>query len=220
MTIEVETGCMYSGKSEALGDLIKSHELCGHKLGKDYLAFNHSSDTRYGTGIICSHDGHKHECFSLPSSETLLAWLFDVSPEGELTLKPEFVDLRALYLDEGQFFDENLPNILTFVDDTFRQQENRTRPLLIDVAGLDLDFRGEPFDPMPDIIAKAKEVRKHQATCIICGEKNATRTQRIIDDKPADYHDPIILVGATESYTARCEDHHEVPNKPKPNYSK
>lgn len=216
MTIEVETGPMFSGKSEALGDLIKSHKLCNHQLGQEYLAFNHSSDNRYGTGIIHSHDGQEHECFSISTSSDLLTWLFDVSSNGNLLLKPEFIRLRAIYIDEGQFFDKDLPNVLTFIDDIFRQVKDRSEPILIDIAGLDLDFRGEPFNPMPDIIAKADDVRKHKATCKICGKKNATRTQRIVNGQPANYYDPIILVGATESYTARCPDHHEVPGKPQP----
>lgn len=82
------------------------------------------------------------------------------------------------------------------------------------VAGLDKDFRGEPFGIMPELLARAEFVTKLSACCKVCGQ-GATRTQRIINGKPAYYEDPIILVGANESYEARCRKHHEVPHKSK-----
>ena len=80
------------------------------------------------------------------------------------------------------------------------------------VAGLDKDFRGEPFGVMPYLLSRAEYVTKLQAICQKCGQP-ATRTQRLINGVPADYNDPIILVGAQESYEARCRHCHEVPNK-------
>ncbi|MDD5635300.1 MAG: thymidine kinase, partial [Atribacterota bacterium] len=81
------------------------------------------------------------------------------------------------------------------------------------IAGLDQDFRGEPFGPMPQLLAIAEYVDKLYAICMVCG-RPATRTQRLVNGKPADYNDPIILVGAKESYEARCRQHHQVANKP------
>lgn len=81
-------------------------------------------------------------------------------------------------------------------------------------AGLDMDFRGEPFGVVPNIMAIAESVTKLQAVCSVCGSP-ASRTQRLIDGKPASYDDPVILVGASESYEARCRHHHEVPGKSK-----
>jgi len=81
------------------------------------------------------------------------------------------------------------------------------------VAGLDMDFRGEPFGPMPLLMAEAEEVTKLQAICVTCGAP-ASRTQRLIDDQPAAFDDPIILVGGSESYEARCRSCHRVPAKP------
>jgi len=81
------------------------------------------------------------------------------------------------------------------------------------VAGLDQDFRGEPFGSMPELLSLAEYVDKLHAICMVCG-KPATRTQRLIHGKPADYNDPIILIGARERYEARCRLHHEVTNKP------
>jgi thymidine kinase len=78
------------------------------------------------------------------------------------------------------------------------------------VAGLDLDFRGEPFGSMPTLIVKAERVDKLQAICMVCGE-SASRTQRLVNGKPARYDDPVVIVGAAEMYEARCRQHHEVP---------
>ena len=78
------------------------------------------------------------------------------------------------------------------------------------VAGLDRDFRGEPFGRMPVLMAQAEKVDKFQAICMVCGEP-ATRTQRLVNGKPARYDDPVVIVGAAEMYEARCRHHHEVP---------
>jgi thymidine kinase len=84
------------------------------------------------------------------------------------------------------------------------------RGIRVLVAGLDLDFRGEPFGPMPELICRAEEVTKLHAICVICGE-HASRTQRLVNGNPANYHDPVILIGAQESYEPRCREHHVVP---------
>jgi thymidine kinase len=78
------------------------------------------------------------------------------------------------------------------------------------VAGLDMDFRGEPFGPMPLLMSKAERVDKLHAICMVCGEE-ASRTQRLVNGKPARYDDPVVIVGAAELYEARCRVHHEVP---------
>jgi thymidine kinase len=77
---------------------------------------------------------------------------------------------------------------------------------------LDMDFRGEPFGQMPVLLAQAEKVDKLHAICMGCGEE-ATRTQRLVDGNPAYYDDPIIIVGASEMYEARCRIHHQVPRK-------
>jgi thymidine kinase len=84
------------------------------------------------------------------------------------------------------------------------------RGLRVIVAGLDTDFRGEPFGSMPQLMSIAEDVTKLHAICVVCGEE-ACRTQRLVNGKPAKYNDPIIMVGAAESYEARCRQHHEVP---------
>ena len=111
--------------------------------------------------------------------------------------------VRAKYFAAGHFyhFQNMLPNhILHF------------QGLRVILAGLDMDFRGEPFGPMPLLMAEAEEVTKLQAICVVCGAP-ASRTQRLIDGQPAAYDDPIILVGGSESYEARCRQCHEVPRE-------
>jgi thymidine kinase len=109
-------------------------------------------------------------------------------------------------VDEAQFFDWELSKLCT---------ELAERGVRVILAGLDMDFRGEPFGPMPLLMAEAEEVSKLQAICVVCGAP-ASRTQRLIDGLPAAYDDPIILVGGSESYEARCRHCHEVPRRNEP----
>ena len=211
---------MFSGKSKEIIDEADLHLIAHHVAGRDFLYFNHSNDNRYGVNMIASHNGREFPAVSVTTSADLLLYLFEpveTESESDWALKPELDQLRALYIDEGQFFDEGLKAVVDFIDDYYRRLPGRKHPLEIVVAGLDLDFRGEPFPgPMPDIMAEAEVVNKHVAICSVCNEHNATRTQRIISGKPANYNDPIILIGKEESYTARCPQHHEVPGKPQP----
>jgi thymidine kinase len=103
-----------------------------------------------------------------------------------------------------QFFDWQIAEVCDHLADQGKR---------VIVAGLDQDFRGEPFGPMPLLLAMAEQVDKLHAICVVCGAP-ATRTQRLIDGRPARYDDPIILVGGSESYEARCRHCHEVPGKP------
>ena len=89
-------------------------------------------------------------------------------------------------------------------------QELASRNIRVIVAGLDMDFRGEPFGPMPTLMSKAEKVDKLHAICMTCGNE-ASRTQRLVNGKPARYDDPVVIVGASELYEARCREHHEVP---------
>src|SRR5699024_172704 len=113
-------------------------------------------------------------------------------------------DVDVVGIDEAQFFDEDI----IYVVDHLANSGIRTI-----VAGLDTNFRGEPFGPMPKLMALSESTTKLNAICPVCGSP-ASRTQRLINGKPASYDDPVILVGASESYEPRCRHHHEVPNKP------
>jgi thymidine kinase len=104
-------------------------------------------------------------------------------------------------IDEAQFFTAEIANVA---------QDLAARGVRVIVAGLDMDFRGEPFGPMPLILAKAERVDKLHAICMVCGDE-ASRTQRLVNGQPAKYNDPVVIVGASELYEARCREHHEVP---------
>lgn len=103
-------------------------------------------------------------------------------------------------IEEAQFFDDGLVEVCNTLAD---------RGLQVIASGLDMDFRGEPFGPMPTLLAEADEVVKLRAICACCG-RDASRSQRLIDGEPAPASAPTILVGTQESYEARCRHYHEV----------
>ena len=184
--IEVICGPMFAGKSEELIRRVKTLSYAHQKI----IAFKPAIDNRYDKSAIASHDGEKYQAFAIKSAE-------DILPLVES-------DVQVVAIDEVQFFKDNIVSICESLAD---------RGVRDIVAGLDTDFRGEPFGVMPLLLARAEFVTKLSAACTVCGCA-ATRTQRLVDGKPANYDDPIILVGAKESYEARCRKHHIVPNKP------
>ena len=138
---------------------------------------------------MASHSGSAFEAMPIDNSSQI----FD-------HLKP---DTTVVGIDEAQFFDSGIVEVIQ------RLEKDDKRVIC---AGLDTDFRGEPFGVMPTIMAIAEHVDKLQAICMVCGEP-ASRTQRLVNGKPAFYDDPIIIVGASEMYEARCRLHHKVPRK-------
>src|SRR5690606_19055373 len=100
-----------------------------------------------------------------------------------------------------QFFDEGIVDLVNQLAE---------KGIRVIVAGLELDFRGEPFGSLPRLLALADKVGKLPAICMICGEP-ASRSERLVDGRPAKYNDPVVIVGAAEMYEARCRKHHEVP---------
>ena len=184
--IEVICGPMFAGKSEELIRRVKTLSYAPQKI----VAFKPAIDNRYDKSAIASHDGEKYQAFAIKSAE-------DILPLVES-------DVQVVAIDEVQFFKDSIVSICESLAD---------RGVRVIVAGLDTDFRGEPFGVMPLLLARAEFVTKLSAACTVCGCA-ATRTQRLVDGKPANYDDPIILVGAKESYEARCRKHHIVPNKP------
>ena len=184
--IEVICGPMFAGKSEELIRRVKTLSYAHQKI----VAFKPAIDNRYDKSAIASHDGEKYQAFAIKSAE-------DILPLVES-------DVQVVAIDEVQFFKDSIVSICESLAD---------RGVRVIVAGLDTDFRGEPFGVLPLLLARAEFVTKLSAACTVCGCA-ATRTQRLVDGKPANYDDPIILVGAKESYEARCRKHHIVPNKP------
>lgn len=184
--IEVICGSMFSGKSEELIRRVRR----AHFARQQVQVFKPSVDTRAAMSTVRSHDGRDVQAIAVDSAAELMNQVEDES--------------NIVAIDEAQFFDERLPAICRQLAD---------EGIRVIAAGLDLDFRGEPFGPMPVLMAQAEEVQKLHAICMVCG-KEASRTQRIVNGSPAAYDDPIIMIGAEESYEARCRHHHEVPGRP------
>ncbi len=184
--LEVVCGSMFSGKSEELIRRVRRASFGKQKV----QVFKPALDNRYSSEEVVSHNGTKVMAKPVKTSVEIL----------ELVE----ADTQVVAIDEVQFFDELIIPVV---------QALANQGVRVVVAGLDQDFRGEPFGPVPTLMALAETVTKFQAICLACGSP-ASRTQRLIDGKPANYDDPIILVGASESYEPRCRHCHEVPGKP------
>ncbi len=184
--IEVICGCMFAGKTEELIRRINRIKYAK----KDVIVFKPAIDNRYSESDVVSHNQKKAPSIVVKNVDEIKEYLkrYDKLP-------------YAICIDEAQFFDKEIIPLLESLAD---------QGVRVIVAGLDLDFRGEPFGIMPDLLARAEEVTKLHAICQVCGDI-ASRTQRIINGKPAKYDDPIILVSAKEKYEARCRQCHEVP---------
>jgi thymidine kinase len=184
-SIEVICGSMFSGKTDELIRRLRRATIARQKV----QVFKPEIDNRYSVQKVTSHAGSEFEALPIKKASDIPGFL---DPET-----------TVVAIDEAQFFDEAIISIVQKLAD------HNVRVL---VAGLDTDFRGEPFGYMPTLMALAENVDKLQAICMICGEPG-TRTQRLVNGKPANFHDPIVIVGASEMYEARCRKHHEVPGK-------
>jgi thymidine kinase len=179
---------MFSGKSEEL--LRRLNRL--KYADVDFLLFKPKIDTRTKK-TVKSRDGRKNIAITVSSSREIVQYVRKHSSE-----------IPVIGVDEAQFFDDELGDVCELLANSGH---------IIYVAGLDLDFRGEPFKPMLTVMAYAEQITKLTAICTECGAP-ATRTQRLIDGEPASYYSPLIKVGDVEKYTARCRHHHIVKDKP------
>lgn len=180
--IEVVCGPMFAGKTEELIRRVKRLEYA--KI--EYIIFSPAIDDRFQYDNITSHNNNSKNAISIKEAKEIYKHL-----------KP---GIEVVIIDEAQFFDSEIVKIVDNLAD---------QGLRVIVGGLDRNFRGEPFGPMPELLAIAEVVTKLTAVCTISG-KPATRTQRIIDGRPAKYADPLVLIGATESYEPRSRKNHEV----------
>ena len=185
--IELVCGSMFSGKTEELLRRIRRTEIAR----KQIQVFKPRIDSRYGVTRVTSHNGVADD---------------DVHVVGQATDLLELIrsETEVVAVDEVQFFDQAIADVC---------DELANRGMRVIVAGLDQDFRGEPFGPMAEMMARAERIDKLHAICVVCGA-SASRTQRLIDGRPARYDDPVILVGGSESYEARCRNCHQVPGHP------
>lgn len=182
--IEVICGSMFSGKSEELIRRVRRAQFAKQKIA----VFKPKIDTRYSKEAVVSHNGTTVIAIPVERSKDILQHISD--------------EFDIIGIDEAQFFDDGITEVV---------QRLANHGFRVIVAGLDQDFRGEPFGPMPLMMSVAEQVTKLQAVCQVCGSP-ASRTQRLINGEPAGYEDPIILIGATEAYEPRCRHHHEVPS--------
>ncbi|MGL5716045.1 MAG: thymidine kinase [Paraclostridium sp.] len=180
--IEVVIGPMYSGKSEELIRRLKRAQIAKQNV----VVFKPVIDDRYSKKDVVSHSGYSIDAVAITDSSKIYDYIDD--------------DVKVVGIDEVQFFDNEVVDVAI---------DLANKGIRVIAAGLDMDFKGEPFGPTPKLLAVAEFVDKIQAICSVCGQP-ATRSQRLIDGKPAKYDAPIIQVGAVESYEARCRKCHIV----------
>ncbi|MBS3792885.1 MAG: thymidine kinase [Candidatus Bipolaricaulota bacterium] len=184
--LEVITGCMFSGKSEELIRRVDRANIAGQTT----LLFKPHLDDRYSKNAVVTHYGREFEAKLLKTGEESISTL------GEAVGSEELEGLDIVAFDEGNFFSEDLSSLVL---------EIVSRDKRVIVAGLDLTFAGDPFHPMPRLMAEADRLDKLHAVCTECGDA-ATRTQRLVDGNPAPADDQVIKVGGKGDYEARCRD--------------
>lgn len=186
-TLIVITGSMFAGKSEELIRQVRRALYARKKV----QVFKSALDNRWDSAAIATHNGVRFEAVPVSSSADL-----------ERLVHP---DTEVIGIEEIQFFDEGVVTLC-------ERWANEGKTVI--VAGLDQDFRGQPFGFMPTLLALADEIVKLRAICARCGQL-ASKTQRLVDGRPASWDEPTILIGAAEKYEARCRRCHKVLNAPR-----
>jgi thymidine kinase len=182
-SVEVICGSMFSGKTEEMIRRLRRARIAKQNI----QVFKPVIDNRYNSDKVTSHAGVDFEAIPVQKAS-----------EIKNNLQP---NTTVVGIDEVQFIDDAIIQVI---------EELANQGMRVIVTGLDMNFRGDPFGCVPIIMAKADHVDKLHAICMVCGEP-ASRTQRLVDGRPAHYDDPIVIVGAAELYEARCRKHHEVP---------
>ncbi len=184
--IEIVAGVMFSGKSEELIRRVRRALIARRRV----RVFKSHLDARYeGLHRVSSHTGINIEAVPIDRAEEILRLVED----------PEAIDVVAV--DETQFLDAGVVEVATHLAE---------RGVRVICAGTDTDFRGEPFGMMGHLMAIAEEVTKLQAICVVCGDL-ACRNQRLVDGRPAPWDSPVVQVGGSESYEARCRRCFQLP---------
>jgi len=181
-SVEVICGSMFCGKTEELIRRLRRARIAKQKV----QVFKPAIDNRFAEAKVTSHSGLDVDAKPVASPDEIIK-----------QLDP---DTTVIGIDEVQFFDPAIVDVVVSLAD---------KGLRVIVTGLDMDFRGEPFGCMPQLMARAERVDKLHAICMVCG-RDASRTQRLVDGKPAHFNDPVVVVGAQELYEARCREHHIV----------
>lgn len=184
--LTVITGSMFAGKSEELIRQVRRAMYARKRV----QVFKHALDDRFEQTAVATHNGVHLEAVPVRNSAEL-----------EALIDP---DTDVIAIEEAQFFDEGLVSLCVRLADAGR---------VVIVAGLDQDFRRQPFGIMPTLVTLADEVIKLRAICTVCG-RPASHTQRLVDGRPAAWDEPTILVGASDHYEARCRNCHQVRKAP------
>ncbi|WP_374695800.1 thymidine kinase [Spiroplasma endosymbiont of Polydrusus formosus] len=180
--VEVIAGCMFAGKTEEFICRLVRFSYAKFEI----QVFKPTLDFRCNENQVVSHSKKAVEATSVNNSDELL-----------VKLKPT---TNVVGIDEVQFFDNNIVKVADYLAD---------KRMVVVVNGLDKDFRGEPFLNVEQLMTRADEVKKLHAICVKCGNL-ANMTQRLINGKPANYCDQIVLIGEKDKYEARCRHCHEV----------
>lgn len=170
--IEVITGCMFSGKTEELIRRVRRAQYARQPV----VVFKPDLDRRYSDDNVDSHSGQTIRSIRVQTAEQIPSLVGDAAVVG---------------VDEAQFFDDRLVAVCEELANSGRR---------VIVAGLDMDYRGVPFEPLPQLLAVAEYIQKVLAICVVCGNP-ADRSQRIVK------RDSRVLVGETDAYEARCRIH-------------
>lgn len=186
--IHVVSGCMFSGKTEELIRLVRRAQYADLKT----IVFKPEVDTR-SSSRVKSHVETTWPALNVSSPEEIL---HVVNGPGEKDRRCDVVGI-----DEAQFFDVGVVKVVERLVD---------QDVKVIVAGLDMDFLGRPFGPMPYLLSMADTVTKLTAVCMKCKTAGATHTQRLIDGEPAGADSPLVLIGSDDSYEARCRDCHVI----------
>lgn len=181
--VEVIAGCMFAGKTEELLRRLRRAEIAGQEVA----AFKPATDDRHREATIGTHDGRQWD-----------AIVVEPDAEGVSGIPTQLNGEQVVAIDEANFFSSAVVDVC---------EELAANGRRVIVSGTDQTFRGQPFGPLPQLLAIAEYVDKLQAICSVCGEP-ASRNQRLVDGEPAHVEDPTILVGAEESYEARCRNCH------------
>ena len=188
-------GSMFAGKTDIL---ITEARRCEYRK-KNVLVFKPVIDNRWGgSSLIKSHSGQEFPAIPVSTPMEILETVKQFISDGGK------IDLVGI--DEIQFFTDEIVDVIKVLLEA---------DIKVIFAGLSTDFRGEPFGSMPNLLSLSDEIIRPTAVCEICGDE-ATRTQRLNHGHPANYSDPLVVIGDHDQYQARCPSHHEVPGKPKP----
>ena len=188
--LHVIAGCMSSGKTDELLRLLRRAEVARRRI----LLVRPEIDNRTPGDFAESRSKARYPSVLVSRTE----------PSGVLALARER-DADMVGIEEAQFFDDQLVDVVLALRDSGRH---------VIASGLNLDFAGRPFGPLPLLLAHADAVSMLTAICVVCGDV-ATRTQRLVGGRPAAIDDPLVVIGgfdgaATETYEARCHRHHEI----------